>query len=205
MPERTAEVGETRPLVIGLRLLVASLLLLAFAHFHGRALIELLLPLFHWEIGWLDDRYRILALGVIQSGADSVVRLDVSLQRIVVVGGQVIFPDPRGQAYVTTLTGHVLQPAILFATLLAAWPVTAWRVYAMRIAVGLPLLLALLMADVPCVLLGELWAIFAERYAPQEFFILLAWKDFLQGGGRLALGLVAGVATIVVAQRLTLR
>ena len=192
-----------RPLEVGWRVLAACALLLAVSHAWGQALIECLLPLFRLEIGWLEDRYRILGLSLAVQGADSVIRLDVSLQRIMVVGDHVVYPDPRGLAHVTTLTGHVLQPAILGLGLLTAWPPLApaplAREYALRLLLGLAMLGVVLALDVPFVLLGELWAIAHQRFAPGSFSPLLLWVDFLQGGGRLALGLLAGAAGIAAA------
>ncbi|MDP2822671.1 MAG: hypothetical protein Q8O52_08320 [Sulfuritalea sp.] len=192
-----------RPLEAGWRFLAACVLLLAATHAWGQTVIEWLLPLFRIEIGWLEDRYRILGLSLATQGADSVVRLDVNLQRIMVVGSHVIHPDPRGHAHVTTLTGHVLQPAILGLALLAAWPpgvaTRMAREYALRLVLGLAMIGIVLAADVPFVLLGELWAIAHERFSPGNFSPLLVWTNFLQGGGRLALGLLAGAAGIAAA------
>jgi hypothetical protein len=181
-----------QPLEAGFRFIVACGVLLAFAHYFGRDLLELILPLFRWELGVLDDRYRILHFGLAAQGADGSIRLDVALQRPVVVGGHLVLPDPRGHASVTTLAGHVLQPVIVFLALLVAWPARARGEALIRAACGLALLPVLLLIDLPFVLTGELWALFVDRYAPGSFSPLLAWKDFLQGGGRLALAFAAG-------------
>ena len=191
-----------RPLETGWRFLAACALLLAAAHAWGQLLVESLLPLFRLEIGWLGDRYRILGLALATQGADSVIRLDVTLQRIMLVGSHFVYPDPRGHAHVTTLSGHVLQPVILALALLAAWPTLTTRVareLALRLALGLILIAVVVAIDVPFVLLGELWALAHARFAPGSFSALLAWTEFLQGGGRLALGLLAGAAGIAAA------
>lgn len=181
-----------RPFEAGLRFLAACGVLLALAHFLVRDLLELILPLFRWELGRLDDHYRILHLGLATQGADPVIRLDVALQRPVFVGGHLVLPDSRGHASVTTLAGNSLQPLIVFLALLLAWPARGFAHGVARIGCGLCLLPLLLMIDVPFVLLGELWAIFVDRFASANFSPLIAWKDFLQGGGRLALALAAG-------------
>jgi len=181
----------------GLRFLLASVLLLALAQVFGQDIVATMLPVFRWELGRLDDHYRILFLGLASQGADSVVRLDVTLARPVVVGARVIFPDPRGFATVTTLVGHLLQPAIVLLAVLAAWPVRRLAEYPARFCCGIPLLAGVLMIDVPFVLLAEIWAMFA----PGGFSPLIAWSGFLQSGGRLALALALAAFAVAIAQR----
>lgn len=185
-----------------LRFAAACALLLVLAQLAGRELLEALLPAYRWMVGLLDDRYRILYLGLASQGADSVVRLDVALQRPVLIGGQIVMPDPRGHAQVTTLAGSALQAVVVFLAALLAWPLRARTEAAFRALLGLPAGLLLLLADLPFVLVGELWALFVERYAPGAFSPLLAWKDFLQGGGRLALACAGGALAVGGAQAL---
>jgi hypothetical protein len=185
----------------GLRFLLASVLLLALAQVFGQDIVATMLPVFRWELGRLDDHYRILFLGLASQGADSVVRLDVTLARPVVVGARVIFPDPRGIATVTTLVGHLLQPAIVLLAVLTAWPVRRLAEYPARFCCGIPLLAGVLMIDVPFVLLAEIWAMFVDRHTPGGFSPLIAWSGFLQSGGRLALALALSAFAVVIAQR----
>jgi len=186
-----------------LRFLAACSVLLVLMHFVERDLLELILPLFRWELGVLDDHYKIVQLGLATQGADGVIRLDVTLQRPVFVSGHLVLPDPRGRANVTTLSGNVLQPVIVFLALLVAWPARGWTETAARTCCGLLLLPVLMMVDVPFVLMGELWALLLDRHAPTSFSPVIAWKEFLQGGGRLALAFTAGGLAIVLASRIS--
>jgi hypothetical protein len=185
----------------GLRFLLACVLLLTLAQSFGDDFVAALLPMFRWELGLLDDHYRILFLGLSSQGADSVVRLDVTLARPVIAGARVIVPDSRGIATVTTLAGHLLQPVVLVLALIAAWPARKRAEYLLRAGCGLPLLVLLLMADVPFVLLAEIWSMFAESHAPGRFSPLVAWSAFLQSGGRLALALALSAFVVVAGQR----
>lgn len=189
---------------IAARLLVASGLLLALILVLEAPLMEAILPLLRWELGQLDDRYRILFFGLAGQGADGVIRLDVTLARPVVVGSHVIVPDPRGFATVTTLSGNLLQPAVVMISLVAAWPVTRKVEYLLRAACGLPFLLLLLMADVPFVLLAQIWAMFVEAHAPGQFSPLLGWSAFLQSGGRLAIALALVALTVTLGRRVVM-
>lgn len=184
----------------GLRFLLACVLLLTLARVFSHDFVAALLPVFRWELGVLDDHYRILFLGLASQGADSVVRLDVTLARPVIAGARVILPDPRGTATVTTLAGHLLQPAILMLAVLAAWPARRKAEYLLRAGCGLPLLVLLLMADLPFVLLAEIWSMFVDTHAPGRFSPLVAWSAFLQSGGRLALALALAAFAVAIAQ-----
>ena len=55
-----------------------------------------------------------------------------------------------------------------------------------------------LLADLPAVLAGSVWQILVDGMAPGDTTPLLAWKAMVAGGGRLALGLAAGAAAIVL-------
>ncbi|MEW6514371.1 MAG: hypothetical protein AB1443_10240 [Pseudomonadota bacterium] len=181
--------------------LLASGLLLVLARVFGDDFVAALLPVFRWELELLDDHYRILFLGLTSQGADSVVRLDVTLARPVIAGARVIVPDPRGIATVTTLAGHVLQPAILMLAGLVAWPVRQLHEYHARVATGAVMLTLLLLVDVPFVLLAEIWSMFVEPHASWSYSPLIAWSAFLQSGGRLALALALSVFVVIAGQR----
>jgi hypothetical protein len=186
----------------GLRVLVTFVLLLALVFVFGRDLLARIMPLFRWEMDWLGGDYRVLDLGLTRDGADSVIRIEVVLRRALVVGTRVLAPDPRGVSYVTALSGNVLQPPVLFAGVLASWPAATWRAYPLRILIGMPMLVVMLMIDVPLVLLAALWSgLVGAARVPESFSPLLAWSDFLQGGGRYVLALAAAAAAVAIVER----
>lgn len=181
----------------GIRFVFALAVLLALGHLFGGRLVETMLPLLRAEIAALDDHYRVLDLRVEDSGVERVVALEVGLARHIVLGGRALDPDPRARARVSTLAGHMLAPAMLCFALAAAWPARRWRDRGPRLAVALPLALAVMLVDLPFVLWGEVWNIHVAALEPERVSPLLLWKDFLQGGGRFALGLVAGAMTVI--------
>jgi len=178
----------------------ASIFLLMLNHWYGQYLTGMMLPIFRSELQWLGDNYSILHFGLARQGYDHVIRLDVSLARFVVVGSHVIAPDPRGHAVVTTLASSVLRPVIFGFVLIAVWPAQRSRQYLWRLVIAAPLLLMLVLLDVPFVLLGEVWELVIAATAPGNFSPLIVWKDFLQGGGRLALALCVSLVAIAVAR-----
>lgn len=188
--------------VAGWRCVLLGVALLWLFHASGEVVLPVLLHLYRWELGWLDDHYRVLFLGVTRRGEEEVLQLVVTLARPLVVGGQLILPDARGQATVSTLLGHPAQMAVLFLAALLGWPARRGGEYLLRALCGLPLLLLLLMADIPLVMLAELWAMLLEVHDPGGFSPLVLWSGFLQSGGRWALTLASAGMVIGLARRI---
>ena len=184
----------------GLRFALAIALTLALSHANDARVVESLLPLMKAEIAWLDDNYRVLDLSLDRQGADRVIRLEVGLARIIVLGGQALHPDPRARANVSTLAGHITQPVILCLALILAWPARRLSEYPVRALIASGGIALVVLVDVPFVLWGELWNIHVLALEPDRFSPLLIWKYFLQGGGRFVLGLAVGVLAVVAGQ-----
>jgi hypothetical protein len=188
-----------RPLETGLRLAAAILVLAAIAWRFGDVLTSQMLPLFAREIETVVPQFRILAIGMGSGGSDTVLGVEAGPAPVVMIAGKLLPLAPQSRFQATTLAGHVLQPVVLLLAILMAWPQSQrWR-YAMRLAIGLPLLLLLPMLDVPLVLAAELEATLIELGRPGAFSALDAWKDFLEGGGRLAVPIVAAGACVALA------
>ena len=182
---------------IAARFTLAIALLLTLNQFYGKAVTEAMLPLLRWEIAQLDDTYRILDLSLDREGRDTVVRLDVGLEKAIIIGGQALMPDPRALANVSTLAGHVMQPVLLCLAVILAWPARRAIEYPVRALVAFGGIALVILVDVPFVLWGELWNLHVSVYEPDRFSPLLIWKNFLQGGGRFVLGLGVGVVAVV--------
>jgi len=197
--------NRARLLSIAARFTLAIALLLTLNQFYGKTVTEALLPTLRWELAQLDDTYRILDLSLDREGRDSVIRLDVGLEKAVIIGGRAMMPDPRARANVSTLAGHVTQPAILCLALILAWPANKMIEYPVRAFIAFGGLTLVILADVPFVLWGELWNLHVSAFEPNRFSPLLIWKNFLQGGGRFVLGLAVGVLAVVAGQALAAR
>ncbi|WP_144408298.1 hypothetical protein, partial [Sulfuricella sp. T08] len=65
--------------------LIAYMALLALSLQYGQRYIELLLPLYRWEISWLTPDYRILSLGIQDNRGEAVVALNLQQMRLTVV------------------------------------------------------------------------------------------------------------------------
>jgi hypothetical protein len=169
-----------------------------------RPLIEALLPWLHGCTDVIDTTYRTIEFDL-QPGADFVLQRTVTLARVVVVGGQVLMPDPLGQAVLSTPAGHVLHPLVLGLAVVLAWPAARISLIGYRLAILAPMLVAVTAVDVPAVLAAMPWALHVEALEPTRFSPLLIWADVMQGGGRLVLGIAAGCAAVVLAARCGIR
>jgi hypothetical protein len=179
-----------------LRLALAAGVVMPLATLYREALAEAWLPAYRAVFAWVADEFRLLSLAIDHEGADRVLRATVAWKRIVVLGGHVIYPDPRGTANASTLIAHALQGPMTAVIAAFAWPARRIREFAWRVLLLGPLLTVLVLSDLPCVLAAELWELPLDALAPGTVSVLVIWKDFLQGGGRHALGLAAAVAAV---------
>ena len=184
-----------------LALVIAFTLTLIAAWSWGQALIEVLLPLTHTLLGWIDDRFGILFLGVEQDKQDTIVRLRVSIAQLFVMGGQAIEAQPQGWLEVTTTLGAMLQPLVIAPAIAAALP---GRVAARLTRLGVAVLLALgfLVIDLPLTLYAYVWDLLVDSLDPNGFSPLLAWHEFLHAGGRLGMGILMGLLAWRIERRM---
>ena len=179
-----------------LKFLFASLALILVLHWYGAFLLQWLIPLFKWQIHLMDDQYQLIDLSIKNVGTEQAFSLHVSLAKPLILGGQFIVPDERGTATVSSSVAHVWQMVVIFLAMLVAWPVERYSDYWRRVAVGLPVLIIILMLDIPFSLLATLWRLILDRLSLEQFSSLLLWNDILESGGRLVLGLVGGLLTV---------
>ncbi len=189
------------PLRILLRLTLAAGVSIPLTVFFGEALVESWLPAYRLVFGWVGEEFRLLSLVMDHEGADRVLRATVTWKHIAVIGGQVIYPDPLGVANASTLIAHALQGPLVAVLAAVAWPTQCRREFAWRLLLLAPLLLVVVLSDLPCVLAAEIWEVVIDTLAPGTVSPLVAWKNFLQGGGRYALGLAVAALAVQWARR----
>ncbi len=181
---------------LGLRIACAFGLSAAIVLCFREVVFRLLLPLFLAEISWLSDDFRITGIGLGGSGADHYIYVHATLARPVLVKDKALYPAEMGVGEAFTLSGYVPQTIILFLGVLLAWPAAKWRGYLVRLVVGLPMLILMLMLDVPFTLLG-----FLKGNLDNPFW-LRQYVDFLNYGGRLVLALLAGALAAITSEHL---
>lgn len=192
---------------VACRFVAALLVLMLVAARYETELVSPLLPALKAEIAWLDDTYQLISLDLQQQGGDSVIRLQVSQAKSIVIGERVFLPDARGRARASTLLAHITLPMVLMLACACAWPlghkpqtltdaITAIKAIWLRtVAITLACALMLLI-DVPFELWAAIWSLHVNAVQPDLFSPLLIWRDVMGGGGRLALGLGFGCAAV---------
>jgi hypothetical protein len=190
------------------RALIAGALALAMLLGLGDAVVRAASPILQQVFEHLMPEFRVLTFGVDHERADRVMRVTVTRQKYVLMGGRAIEPNAQGNANASTLALQTLFGPLLALWVAMSWPLRLpwlswpyWRLLATRLALALPPALALGLLDTPVVLAAELWALMLEHFSPGETSALVLAADVLQRGGRLALGLAIGAASVALANR----
>jgi hypothetical protein len=191
--------SSSKPTSVLLRLTGTSVFLLLIVIFFARPIAISLLPLYRAVFELIASDYRILFLGLSFEGADSVIRMDVTLSHAIAVEGHLVMANPEGVATVTTMIGNIFQPVMAGLVAILTWPFCSWRDVTLRLTILILLCLLETTLDIPLFMAGELWGVFLDNLAPGNWSVLTGWADFLQGGGRFALGLTASIFSIAAA------
>jgi hypothetical protein len=183
-----------------LRLSLVTALALAAAHYQGRAVVAwMLTPLAH-TLAWVASDFRILEFGFSSDRDNRSLAAVARLEHSLVLGDTVVVPD-GSPLVVGANMGTVLQPVLVALVLVLAWSGGLLET-ALRLVLVTPLVGGVLLLDTPFSMAAWLWFAQVQQHAPGLSSPLLGWNTFLNGGGRLALGLVA--ATLAIAASATL-
>jgi hypothetical protein len=98
--------------------------------------------------------------------------------------------------------GLVLQPFVLGLALVLAWPWRRWFEPGLRLVMAFPLLLAVVLFDVPTLLYGIEWYGELTVLDPDQFSPLVQWSDMMNSGGRFGLTAIGAAIAIIGASRI---
>jgi hypothetical protein len=182
------------------RFLIAAFLCGAIALGFEQALAGAALPLFKAWIALIDGSLRTVDLSVVDVDGESTIRRLTTPLRVLVVGTTVLDVDERTVISTSALTGILLQPVVLGIALLLAWPWKSLAELAVRFLLGLPLLLMVVLLDLPLILCGYAWLALIDAYEPGRFSLLVDWADFMNAGGRFALVVLAVANAVALAR-----
>jgi hypothetical protein len=182
------------------RLPLATALVLLAAHLWSHDLLVQLKPVLSWALETAADDFTVLQFDFAKDrGNDSLVAL-AQLKRTLMFGSTAVVPDGVTAMAVGSATGNVLQPMLVALVLMLAWPAHLLEM-AVRLAIGTALQAGVLLINTPLSMAAWLWFAHLQRYAPDQWSALVWWNIFLNGGGRLVLGLVSAVLAIAIARR----
>ncbi len=197
MPSR-AELAKLS-LLVGL----SCVLWLVVALLGGRVLATGLAPLLRWEITQLAPKYQVVDLRVVEDQGETAIMLRVKTTTSRAHSGRVI---PSGAAMSSsTLVGNLFQPLVVMLSLVSTASVWRRGQAPVLTVLAVPAAFSLVMMDTPFVLVGALddlvWASLTPSAASWSPWVI--WMNVLNGGGRLALGIGAGLIVIGLASGVT--
>ena len=187
-----------------LRVLLAAAVVLALAHVGARDVAKLLLPMLREALAVVADDFSIQRFELMQERANTTIGALAVQERTLFLGGQAIVPDGQQVVVASTTVGTVMQPLLVLAVLVLAWPARLLE-FTVRLGLAATAGVVVLLLDTPFSLAAWLWDAQLKMYEPGTSSPLIWWNVFLNGGGRLALGLVAAALAIALAQRWTAR
>ena len=179
--------------------MLASVALLWAAHWYSRDAVALLMPALSKALSFVPDDFKILRFEFVEERGNAAIAALATLDHVLVLGGRAIVPNGSSVVAVTTTVGTVLQPVLVALVLVLAWP-AVWLEALLRIVFVAPLIALVVLLDTPFSMAAWLWEIQLRAYEPGRASPLVWWNIFLNGGGRLALGLLAGASSVVLAQ-----
>lgn len=183
-----------------IRLVILAALLLTLGRVYGTAIVTPMLPALRWVIEAVDDRLRVDHAIIVNRSADTVIQLKVTPIRMLFLGDRMLMPDAELHFDPTTLIGSVLQPVILLLAIILSWPVTRLWALPARLLLAVPMMVFLLVVNVPLGFVGVMQD-FREYLPAAPVTPLVYWNNFLQTGGPLALAIAASILVVSAADR----
>ena len=191
---------QVRARSFALRLFLVTALMLTAAHCYSRQVVTLMLPTLATALKLVADDFTIVQFGVVDERNQASVAAVALLGRTVVLGGRAIVPDGSFVMSVGTTIGTALQPIWVAWVMVLAWPARMAEL-ALRGVIVSALLVPVVFLDTRLSMAALLWDAMVRLHEPGRASPLLWWNVFLNGGGRLVLGLIAGFLSIALAQR----
>jgi len=197
------------PSKLVVRAVIATTLVLCSLYAIERPVGALLAPLFQREIEILAPAFTIRSSYNGQEKVGQWIRFDVYLAGKVHIAGHVLAPfvtpgaEPRSVLEIRLPFSDVFKYFPLTLILVLAWPAKGVKEFLWRCAVAMPLMVILVLIDVPSVVLANIWNEVRNELGVQGVSGWVLFRRCLSGGGGLVLGcFMAGVA-IGAAKRFT--
>jgi len=191
---------------LSLRLVAVWLVLSLLFVSTGTQVLRLLAPLLLWVVDIVQSDF-VGTLDVVEVNGEWMIQLKpLTLHPIPLHGGWRL----RGGVELGSIGTHVvhtLVPVVLLLTPLLAWPAIRLTEVFLRLALGLPALVATLALTAPILLVGHVQMSIVRAAvsagAPFHEPFLITFVLFMEGGGRWLLPLALAIGCIALALRLT--
>jgi hypothetical protein len=198
-----------KPVELGVRVLIAGILVLSVLYHLQRVIVEPLIPAFARAVHLIDPDFTVLGSTVEHNGSNPTVLIRANLELPIRLAGRTLYPFgwvPGQSASAIevwfSLSGLMQFSAMMFIIVLA-WPVRRLLELLLRSVLCLPLMAALLFLQAPFTVVAELWVFIFHELAPGRFNGWLLWSRFLMGGGGLLLASLCALIAVVAARRMT--
>jgi hypothetical protein len=165
----------------------------------GQEIVAWLVPPIRAASAWLASDFQIIRVGPLTERGSATVAMLAILSRSLVEAGQAVIAGETAPIVLTTTVGSVLQPVWLALVLVAAWPGRPVE-FALRLPLVLPAAALALLLDTPVSFAARLWDTQLRALQIQHDSPLIWWNTFLNGGGRLVIGLIAGALSVAGAR-----
>jgi hypothetical protein len=170
------------------------------------ALPRLLLLPIGWIVGHLYPEFDIVRLDVVWMHGELVCRVDLHPVHSFFVGPTLVAGpfDQLATLTATTSGKPWVQTVLVAGTLVFAWPGPSPRRKALAVGIVTIILVPLVLLDVPFVLAGAMDDLLRASFAPATVggSWLAGWMKAMDGGGRLASGVMAAYVSVLLAGRI---
>jgi len=165
----------------------------------GERLIEPGLAMFAGVVELLLPDFAVTSIDVRSANGEAVIAAVVTLRHYAVYGGHLV--EPGASITASTLLAHAWQPALIIAAIVAVRRHALWTQFAATLLRASLAFAAVALLDIPFVLAGAVEDMLAAATVPRTNPPLVAWMNFLNGGGRLALAAAGGIAAVATVGR----
>jgi hypothetical protein len=189
-----------RILKVALLLLLSWCVWLTLAVRYSHDIATVLLPMLRWEMSTIASRYEIKEISIQRIGLESAVKIEVATNLPRKTGSGLF---PTGVAMQSsTLVANLTLPLVVMLSVVSTAVLLGFRPIKVLVLPGLCALLVLVMLDVPLVLIAALDEVVQMISVPQggRLSPLVLWMGFLNGGGRMVLGIATGLLVIVLSR-----
>ncbi len=185
-----------------LKFLGISIALLILSYQLGDVIIKAMIPLYQWMIKLIDYRFDSILLSITKMHGERFLQLDVMLSQPFWLGAKQIAPIQPIYNSAGMPLGYALQPVVIILTIILAWPAQQAITFAYRLLIAMPLILFLMLLDMPLQLTNNTWQGLEKtlqlNIATTNWLGL--WSDFLNGGGLMALSIACGLLAVGMGQ-----